>query len=392
MRSVQTSLSKDFQELVMQENGQLKLIESARRLGLNANNEGIAKQAGFKSRKAVNYYFSSRKELFAKAGLDLRSPTERLIKAAKELPASASERQIAKKAGYASHKIIDVYFENLMDLKRRSNTLESNYAEICNRHPQVTFSGRDLSKGIRIPESITPALAEEIGWHIGDGCLTRSDQQTVYHLSGDKKEEKEFYETRVKEIFKEVYNVDVYPSKRCGDRSFGITVSSKAISSYKTDIIGLPVGKKSATIQIPKKLMLGKSEIKNAVIRGIADTDFSYTFQKKHKNRHYYPVISGTTVSKELAQQIKGLLEEINIQSRISCYLRKKTNRFEYLIRIRGPALVERWMTYIGTKNPKHETKYKIWKKFGFCPAKTTLEQRKLILNGTLNPNTLYGD
>ena len=42
-------------------------------------------------------------------------------------------------------------------------------------------------------------------------------------------------------------------------------------------------------------------------------------------------------------------------------------------------------MKLIGIKNPVKLTRYLVWKKFGFCPPHTNLQQRKDILNGKLN-------
>ena len=42
-------------------------------------------------------------------------------------------------------------------------------------------------------------------------------------------------------------------------------------------------------------------------------------------------------------------------------------------------------MDLVGIKNPVKFTRYLIWKKFGFCPPNTTLQQRQDILNGKLD-------
>jgi hypothetical protein len=41
------------------------------------------------------------------------------------------------------------------------------------------------------------SIAEFLGWHLGDGCLTSSKNKFQYSLTGDIIEEKEFY---IKEI------------------------------------------------------------------------------------------------------------------------------------------------------------------------------------------------
>ena len=61
-----------------------------------------------------------------------------------------------------------------------------------------------------------------------------------------------------------------------------------------------------------------------------------------------------------------------------------------HIIVIRGPERVKKWTEKVGFNNPVQYTKYLVWEKFGFCPIRTTLEQRKLILKGGLDPYSLY--
>lgn len=58
---------------------------------------------------------------------------------------------------------------------------------------------------------------------------------------------------------------------------------------------------------------------------------------------------------------------------------------YRYTIILSGVINLERWMKLIGIKNPVKLTRYLVWKKFGFCPPHTNLQQRKDILNGKLN-------
>ena len=58
---------------------------------------------------------------------------------------------------------------------------------------------------------------------------------------------------------------------------------------------------------------------------------------------------------------------------------------YRYVITISGVKRLQKWMKLIGIKNPVKFTRYLIWKKFGFCPPHTTLEQRKDLLKGKLN-------
>ena len=61
-----------------------------------------------------------------------------------------------------------------------------------------------------------------------------------------------------------------------------------------------------------------------------------------------------------------------------------------HIIVIRGVKRLEKWKDKIGFNNHAKTTKYFIWKKFGFCPTNIDIKQRKLILEGNLDPHSLY--
>ncbi len=47
-------------------------------------------------------------------------------------------------------------------------------------------------------------------------------------------------------------------------------------------------------------------------------------------------------------------------------------------------------MEIIGFNNPVQQTRYEIFKKYGFVPAHTYLQQRKEILEGKIDPWIFY--
>jgi len=68
---------------------------------------------------------------------------------------------------------------------------------------------------------------------------------------------------------------------------------------------------------------------------------------------------------------------------------KKSNENRKYYISISGVDGLEKWMNLIGIKNPVKLSRYLVWKKFGFCPPHTTLQQRKDILNGKLDINSM---
>ena len=372
----------------MKNNDAVTRLQSAIMQNPKGSLDKIAQDAGFTSRKAVSYYFGTRKKLLASVGIDLKSPEERLLEAAKTLSASASSREITKKAGYKSHKIIGLEFGSLEELKKKAGTYECNKEKI--NFEGVEFSPQDISRGITIPLEINGDVAEEAGWHAGDGSLYKKDGTGFnYCMAGDKNEEKDFYDYVSKQI-KKIYNIKAKPHLLAAGKSLGIKISSKAIYTYKNNYLEFPRGEKADIVEVPVKILNSNNEaIKLAFVRGLADTDFSLTFSKKHKARHCYPSIVGSMASKTIIDQAAKILVDAGFKVSKSAYKRKDKNT-EYILRVFGSSQLEKWIIKISFSNSKHMTKYLLWKKFGFCPPKTTIEQRKLILEGELDPNSFY--
>ena len=63
----------------------------------------------------------------------------------------------------------------------------------------------------------------------------------------------------------------------------------------------------------------------------------------------------------------------------------------KYIVYMSGRDLLIKFFGEIGSMNSVKFSRFEIWKKFGFCPPHTTLEQRKDILNGKLDIYSIYG-
>jgi len=242
---------------------------------------------------------------------------------------------------------------------------------------------------IKLPSKMTPKLAEDIGWQIGDGCLTKKYR---YKIAGDPIEEKMFYDKIVFPSKNKLFGIKHKP-KMIGDGSYGISMGSKTLVVFYNKVIGLPLAPKN-NITIPQIILNSNRENKISCIRGIFDTDGTLYFRKKRKEINHYPSIQLESVSKTLIFDLMILLKEFGLNCCIIHTKRKPTkygyNRESYRIFIEGKNKLDLWMNIIGFKNPKHLTKYKIWKMFGFCPSHTKIEDRINILNGKINPNSFY--
>lgn len=241
---------------------------------------------------------------------------------------------------------------------------------------------------VRIPDGISPELSEEIGIHIGDGYLSMRKWKSSIHrdycvcLSLEER----MYREHVKSLLRKLYSIEPRDEPRPNRNGFNINISSKQLALWKQSI-GFPVGTKK-DIVIPKMVL--ESKFVADCLRGIFDTDGSLTFKKKYKDRHYYPVIKIDNKSKPLILQISGLLDNLEINNYTSLDNEVSnsngTKSIKSTVFVSGRNMLEKWFSVVGSNNYVHLSKFLVWKKFGFCPPRTTQEQRKMFLEGGLEP------
>ena len=261
---------------------------------------------------------------------------------------------------------------------------------------KVKFSRVDIIRKVKLPIEINPFLSELIGIHLGDGSITdafKDNIHTVIEYFGDSSDDMEYYKIYVSELIEKLFGIK--PLFQSYDTWFKLVINSKAIFKFYTNVIGLPIGKKAVTVKIPKIILNNSKLIITKFLRGLIDTDGSLTFKKKHKERHYYPVLKIGLASKELIKQTNILLNKLGFTTCLCLDIKrfdKRTNRVYTIheIYLYGNKNLETWIKVIGFKNTKHLTKYLIWKKYGFYPPKISHEQRKRIIQGYLNPEIFY--
>ncbi len=222
----------------------------------------------------------------------------------------------------------------------------------------VTFSGRDNSKGVILPKEITPLLAEEIGLTIGDGYI--SNKKFESRLKGNKNDEKEYYENYVKPMFKQLYNIELNISEY--DSTVGFEIYSKALWEFKTKVLGLPTAPKK-TIGVPNILKVNNKEILCSLLRGLFDTDGNIYFRSQGSNKFYYPVISFTTISKILAEDLNEILVMLGFNPKLYCgsKITVKNPCPKYTVVLYGYANFRLYKKLINTRQPKNINKLKVW-------------------------------
>lgn len=240
---------------------------------------------------------------------------------------------------------------------------------------------------------LTKEFSEILGMFAADGCL----QKGYICMWGNIYQDKDYYDKIVCPFFTKTFNRNVTAHEKKSNSVYGFYLCSKEIVKFFEDL-GFS-NNKTYNVKIPQIVLDSKDkDIYAAFIRGYADCDGCIDFLKRKgkynlfKLRYNtYPRIWITSVSKEIIKEISDLLKIINIEHRVvNKKSRKKTEKEQLAVVIRGVKRVEKFMENVGFNNPGHYTKYLIWKKFGMCPPKTILEQRKLILENKINPFIFY--
>lgn len=211
---------------------------------------------------------------------------------------------------------------------------------------------------MNLPKNITPELAEETGWHIGDGSMNyyqnRGQLKGIYQLRGHIEDDKPHYLERIKPFFQLLYGIDISLREMPSTRVFGFQIWNNELIKFK-ESLGLPLGKK-VDISIPK-VFLKNERLKRSIIRGIFDTDGGIYLEKKNKG--LYPRMEIQTISNNLSEQLLSVLKALGFRTTIHSWLDKTGNRKRaYTISIRGKNMFEKFMQEINPKNPKHQAKY----------------------------------
>ena len=229
-------------------------------------------------------------------------------------------------------------------------------------------------------------MAELLGIHIGDGCISRTSNYAEYYLGGDITEEVDYHKNWVEPLFNRkvmnpVLKKNVQYKFHPKVRVYGFYIFNKKIVEFFEEF-GISAGSK-ISIRVPKEIMKN-SQLSKRFLRGLFDTDGSIYFDRNKSlkaNKNNRPIIKLGTVSKYLIKDVYILLKNLSFHPRIKKPYSGKRNKnpvFNVLIYRVGD--ISRYIEEIGFKNPKHYTKWQIYKKFGFCPPKTKLSQRKQFL------------
>ena len=210
----------------------------------------------------------------------------------------------------------------------------------------------------KFPKEISEELAEEVGWHIGDGSMNFysniGKQKGIYQLRGHIDDDREHYIKRIKPIFKSLYGADISLREMPSTRVFGFQIWSDDLVKFKQEL-GLPLGFK-IDIKIPQ-IFLSSENIKIAVLRGIFDTDGGIYLERK--NHKLYPRMEIQTISLILANQLKESFNEIGLRATMYQSDFERGNKKKcYTVAVRGEEMFHKFIRIVSTQNPKHMAKY----------------------------------
>lgn len=267
----------------------------------------------------------------------------------------------------------------------------------------IKFSRNDLKREIILPIQMSPQLSELIGILLGDGHvgIHRSSSTSkckyihyqiiiVGHYIDDVK-----YLNYVNNLFFHLFHIKFNSKTIRNNGTIRLTINSKAIVNFLIDQFHLQKNKKSEKTCIPEKIMNSTVLVQRAFIKGLADTDFTFCFKKKHKDRHYYPVIKGKFVNKRIVENLKVLFNKLDFSSS-TCYNESSFDkRFSkkdigHSIYLNGKHNLLKWINEIGFSNYKHIIKTNIWSIYDFVPPNISLIEKENILQRKINPNIYY--
>jgi len=246
---------------------------------------------------------------------------------------------------------------------------------------------------ILLPNEITPQLAEICGIHAGDGYLRNDGEHVELDISGHINEDRLYYDEHVAPLFGNVFGIKLSPREFPARRTYGFVSGKRMIVKYFHEFLGFPYGAKTYTVMAPQVIIQSRDrEVYAGFLRGLFDTDGCLNFRRTYgtyknvtfkRTHHTYPRIMFSTVSKSLAIDVIKMLDFLGIKYRSYVVAPSKENEAtKFRIQACGKKTLEKWMEKIGFKNPNQITRYEVWKKLGFCPPNTTLDERIQMLKG----------
>jgi hypothetical protein len=213
-------------------------------------------------------------------------------------------------------------------------------------------------KGVaKIPDKITPKLAEFVGVILEDGHISALNNQICISMDGvlDKK----YVNKIIKNQFVSLFGKQPLICYSKISRNIRCAIYSKEACDFLTKYLGLPNGKKkyNSKNKIPLKFF-NDEELLRSVIRGLFDTEGGLYQHNKTSPRLYI-----YNTSEPLLNSIHLALTKLGYKS-----IKKKR-----WIKICRKHEIKRFFNEIGTNNLQKQLKYQIWLEEGKVPKNTRI-------------------
>ncbi|MBD3249658.1 hypothetical protein GF336_06450 [Candidatus Woesearchaeota archaeon] len=218
-----------------------------------------------------------------------------------------------------------------------------------------------MKSNITLPEqhSVEKDLALLYGVMLGDGCLSKSGRAHFIVVSGHMNDDINFFK-KILPIFTKIRKKECKISYKKNENTIEINFSDKKLFDIFREI-GMPIGKKGISLKISERF---DKKLYNRLIKGYFATDGCLVIT--NNNGILYPRIEFSSISKKILTQTKSYLESIGMKGGL--YISHQPNgkwNTLYRTQFNGKNNLEIFRSKIRFINPKHEEKYKNWKKSG---------------------------
>ena len=225
---------------------------------------------------------------------------------------------------------------------------------------------------IKLPKVMSKDTAYICGCIVGDGHLGFRKEKNEYFIacSGNLRDETEFYVKIIANLFGKLFGPHSKFRFDKKNNTIYLIYYSKAMLRFFADKIGIPIGHKSDKIEVPK--MFQKSEaLFRSFLQGYADADFCLCLKKRYTNIKYYPVLSCSSRSRKIIEQISEFLGKRNYEFYLELDVPKYDKRLNKsiimsTITLYGHDNVAKWINEIGFRNTKILETVSLWKERNF--------------------------
>ena len=189
-------------------------------------------------------------------------------------------------------------------------------------------------------------LCEFIGAFIGDGFTNKYGRHHLVEFTGDARQDKEYLLNHIGKNANALFALHYCPYFSKAHNGMRIRFHNKQLFQFLTERFGMPKGKKCYTVKIPNEVLVARSELLSATIRGIFDTDGGLYIDNRPIYRKPYLRMELHMINPPLLNQVQTHLEKVGVKSKI---LSGGTR-----LQIMGKENVSDYLKKIGFSNRRH--------------------------------------